>query len=131
MEWAKTRSQARFNLATSGVLECSLNELDVRLDDLELRRPPGYSYEPLQQALASRCGVSPDCVVTALGTSFANHLVMASLISAGDEVLIEHPAYDPLVSVAQYLGADIKRFHRRFENGFRLDADELSRLCSP
>jgi aspartate/methionine/tyrosine aminotransferase len=131
MEWAKTRSHAKFNLATSGVLEYSFEDLGAHIDDFELRRPAGYMYEPLQQALAAKCGVSPGCVVTAMGTSFANHLVMALLLSPGDEVLIEHPAYDPLVSVARYLGVGIKRFHRRLENRFGVDTDEVCRLAGP
>ena len=31
------------------------------------------------------------------GTSMANHLAMASIIEPGDEVLIEHPAYGPIL----------------------------------
>jgi len=131
MEWAKTRSQAKYNLATSGVLECSFEELGTLPDDFEMRRPPGYTYEPLQQALAEKCGVSSDRVVTAIGTSFANYLVMAALLSPGDEVLIEHPAYEPLLSVARYLGVEIRRFHRRMENGFQLDTDEVRQLAGP
>jgi aspartate/methionine/tyrosine aminotransferase len=52
---------------------------------------------------------------------------MAALINAGDEVLIEHPSYDPLLAVAHYLGADVKRFSRRFEDGFRVSAEEVER----
>ena len=40
----------------------------------------------------------------------ANHLAMAALIDPGDEVLIEHPAYELLVSAALYLGAEVQRF---------------------
>src|SRR5262249_49081843 len=56
---------------------------------------------------------------------FANHLVMAALLSPVDEVLIEHPAYEPILAVAQYLGANVKRFHPRPESGFQNDLDEL------
>jgi hypothetical protein len=49
------------------VLECPLQDLGVHLDDFDLRRPPGYAYQPLQQALAGKCGVPPDCMVTAMG----------------------------------------------------------------
>jgi len=57
----------------------------------------------------------------------ANHLTMAALLEHGDEVLIEQPSYDPLLAVAEYLGADIKRFPRRFEDGFKIDIDALDR----
>jgi aspartate/methionine/tyrosine aminotransferase len=130
MEWAKTRSQSRFNLATSGLLNYPISNLGVTIEDLELSGPSWYGYEPLQQALASKCRVSPDSVVAAIGTSQANHLVMAVLVSRGEEVLIEQPAYDPLVRLAEYLGAEVKRFPRRFEDGFRLDPREIERAVT-
>ncbi len=123
MEWAKRRSHARLNLATSGLANFPLAKLPVRLEDLELSGPSHYGYEPLQRRLAVRCGVKPECVVAATGTSMANHLAMAALLNSGDEILIEHPTYELLLNVAEYLGAQIRRFSRRFEDNFAHAAD--------
>jgi aspartate/methionine/tyrosine aminotransferase len=131
IEWAKTRAAARFNLAVSGVVPYPMSGLPVSIEDIELNGPSLYGYEPLQRAIAAKCGVSPDSVVAANGTSMANHLVMAALIGPGDEVLIEQPAYDPLLRVAEYLGARVKRFTRRFDEGFRLDVGEIKRQAGP
>jgi aspartate/methionine/tyrosine aminotransferase len=131
MEWAKTRSQARFNLATSGLANFSLARLPVRIQDLELTGPDGYGYEPLQRRLATRCGVAPECVVAATGTSMANHLAMAAVLDPGDEVLIEHPTYTLLLDVAEYLGATVRRFSRRFEDGFRVEPRAIERAMTP
>jgi aspartate/methionine/tyrosine aminotransferase len=131
MEWAKTRSHARFNLATSGLASVPLSQLPVRLEDLELSAPGGYGYEPLQARLAKRAGVPADCVVAATGTSMANHLAMAAVVEPGDEVLIEHPTYELLVTLAEYLGARVRRFPRRFEDGFRVDPREVARAITP
>jgi aspartate/methionine/tyrosine aminotransferase len=131
MEWAKTRSHARFNLATSGLANFPLAKLPVRLEDLELTGPSYYGYEPLQRRLAARCGVSPECLVTATGTSMANHLAMAAVLGPDDEVLIEHPAYELLLNVAEYLGAQIRRFPRRFEDDFRVEPREIERAITP
>ena len=120
MSWAKTSSQARFNLATSGLANVRLSELRLELTDLELTRDGGYGYEPLQKALADRLAVEPESIVTAIGTSLANHLAMAAIIKAGDEVLIEQPTYEPLLALARYLGADIKRFSRQLATDFRV-----------
>ena len=130
MQWAKTHLQARFNLASSGLEPHSLAKLPVKIEDLELTGPSFYGYEPLQKALAKKCGVSPDCVVAAAGTAMANHLAMAATLKHGDEVLIEQPAYELLASTAQYLGAEVKRFTRSFDDGFRLDPDEVARQTS-
>lgn len=126
MNWAKTSSGAKFNLATSGLANVRLDELEVRWNDLEITSDFGYGYPPLMQALAKRMGVEPANIVTAAGTSFANHLAMAALINPGDEVLMERPTYDPLLSLARYLGADVQRFPRRFDDQFQIDFDALN-----
>jgi aspartate/methionine/tyrosine aminotransferase len=131
MQWAKTQSRARFNLATSGVGAFPLSELGVAIEQLEINGDSTYGYAPLQLAIARKHGVDPDCVVAAAGTSMANHLAIAALIDPGDEVLIEHPTYELLVSTACYLGANIKRFAREEASGYALDAAEIRRLIGP
>ena len=131
MHWSKTQSRARFNLATSGVAPFPLRELPVDLKELEINGDDSYGYAPLQKAIAARHGVEPDCVVESAGTSMANHLAMAAIIEPGDEVLIEHPAYGPILDVAHYLQANIKRFRRVEENGWAIGAAELRRCVTP
>ncbi|MDQ2936633.1 MAG: pyridoxal phosphate-dependent aminotransferase [Acidobacteriota bacterium] len=131
MHWAKTRSRAKFNLATSGLANVQLRDLQVSLNDLEITGESGYGYQPLVSSLADRYRVDPACIVTTAGTSFANHLAMAALIRPGDEILLETPAYEPLLALAHHLSADVKRFQRTFENGFRLLPAEIERHLSP
>jgi aspartate/methionine/tyrosine aminotransferase len=125
MEWAKLQSRARYNLATSGVAAFPLAELSVSIDELEINGDSTYGYAPLQQAIAKKNRVDPDNVVAAAGTSMANHLAMAALLNPGDEVLIEHPAYELLVSTAQYLQAHVKRFLRFESTNYALDPSEI------
>lgn len=131
MHWAKTRSRARFNLATSGLDNLPIDALDVRVSDLEITGPGGYGSEPLIDALAKRYRVESANVVLAAGTSFANHLAMATVLNPGDEALIESPGYEPILAVARYLGADVKFFERRFEDDFRLVPSEIEKRISP
>ena len=130
MHWSKTKSRARFNLATSGVAPFPFRELPIDLDKLEINGDNSYGYAPLQEAIAVHHGVDPECVVESTGTSMANHLAMAAIIEPGDEVLIEHPAYGPILDVAQYLDAKVKRFSRREENGWAVDVDEIRRAIT-
>jgi aspartate/methionine/tyrosine aminotransferase len=129
MHWAKMQSRAQFNLATSGVASFPIAELAH--GPLELSRNGSYGYLPLQNVIAQRYGVDPDCVVAAAGTSMANHLAMAALIDPGDEVLIEHPAYELLVSTALFLGARVNRFARSEERGYALDPAEVRCALTP
>src|SRR5947199_5865139 len=131
MHWSKTQSRARLNLATSGVAPFPLRELPVDLKKLEINGDESYGYAPLQEAIATHHGVDPECVVESAGTSMANHLAMAAIIEPGDEVLIEHPAYGPILDVAQYLQANVKRFRRAEENGWAIDLADVRHCVIP
>jgi aspartate/methionine/tyrosine aminotransferase len=131
MHWAKTQSRAKFNLATSGVGWFPLRELPVTIEQLEINGDSAYGYAPLQQAVAKKCGVDPDCVVAAAGTSMANHLAMATLIDPGDEVVIEQPTYELLTATLLYLGAVLKQFPRTEESGYALDPVQVRRALTP
>src|SRR2546428_12770431 len=131
MHWSKTQSRARFNLATSGVAPFPLRDLPMTLEKLEINGDNSYGYAPLQEAIAAHHGVDPECVVESAGTSMANHLAMAAIIEPGDEVLIEHPAYGPILDVAHYLQANVRRFSRAEENGWAIDPKEVRRNITP
>jgi aspartate/methionine/tyrosine aminotransferase len=127
MHWAKTQSGARFNLATSGLANLSLKDLDVSLEDLEITGLTGYGYEPLIRELTERYRVDARNIVTAAGTSFANHLAMAALVDSGDEVLIERSTYEPILALARYLGATVRRFDRSYKDGFQIRREEIEK----
>jgi aspartate/methionine/tyrosine aminotransferase len=131
MHWSKTQSRARFNLATSGVAPFPLRELPVNLEQLEINGENSYGYAPLQEAIATHHSTDPECVVESTGTSMANHLAIAAIIEPGDEVVIEHPAYGPILDVAHYLQANVKRFRRAEENGWAVDPKEVRRCVTP
>ena len=131
LEWAKLHSGAKYNLATSGLDGFPLAQLPVKIEDLEISIGGSYGYPPLQERLAKKNGAPVECIVAANGTSMANHLAMAALLDPGDEVLIEEPVYDPLLTVAEYLGANVRRFPRHFEEGFALDPHEVEKAITP
>src|ERR1051325_1471871 len=126
MQWAKRRPKVKYDLALSGILNLRFPQLEATIEDIDLNGDNSYGYAPLVDALAEHCDVPRECVVTVSGgTSMANHLAMAAAIEYGDEVLIEEPTYEPLLALAEYFGARIKRFARSFENEFRVDLDDL------
>ena len=131
MQYAKLRSEAKYNLAASGVMSYPLAELPIKLEDLEINGPTLYGYEPLLERLAKLNGVTPDCVVTAQGTSLANHLAIAATLEPGEEALVEWPTYELLTSTLQYLGARVRFFDRGLERGFRVDPEEVERKITP
>jgi len=124
MHWAKTRPPVRFNLASSEVPHFRLDRFEIGPDMLELDGASRYRYPPLREAIARKCGVAPDRVVMADGTSMANMLALAALIVPGDEVLAECPVYEPMVSAARFCGARIRSFVREGPD-FRLDPENV------
>ena len=131
MQWAKKRPKVKYDLALSGILNLPFPELDATIADIDLNGDNSYGYAPLVEALAGHCGVPLENVVTISGgTSMANHLAVAAAIEHGDEVLIEEPTYEPLLALAEYFGAKVKRFSRKFENQFQIDVDELESKVS-
>jgi hypothetical protein len=131
MHWFKVQKPVRFNLAASDALHFRLDQLPLTLDQLDLDGASHPRYAPLRQAIARRYGVGVENVVMANGTSMANFLAMATLISPGDEVIFEQPGYEPMLSSARFLGADITRVKRRAEDGFRIDLDLLAEVVTP
>lgn len=127
MEWVKLKTPAKYEIGGSGVVPVSIEEFPEAREVVDINDFNLYGYRPLVAEIASRYEVKPDQVVTTQGCSMANYLACAAVVKAGDEVLVEKPAYEPLLGVPKLLGAKINRFTRKFEKGYRLDLDEIEK----
>ena len=126
MYWAKNQLPVTYALGSSEVPPCHLDRLPFGIADLELDGRSRYRYPPLREAIARHCGVTPDRVVMADGTSMANMLALSALLAPGDEVVAEHPVYEPMTATAAHLGAVIRSFSRRPPD-FAIDLDAVGR----
>jgi aspartate/methionine/tyrosine aminotransferase len=131
LQWAKSRPQVALDLALSNVLPCALDDLPGAREALGFDGRNDDGYGPLLEAIAVRYSVPPSRVATATGTSGANYLAVAALLERGDEALVEFPAYDPLLAIPSSLGAEVRRFERRFKDGFALDPDRVASAMTP
>ena len=129
--WAKTRQPAAIDLAGSNLFHCTIDELPGVRDAVDISAPNDNGFAPLVESLARHYGVTTSRVVTAAGCSGANFLVMAALVGAGDQVLVERPGYDPIIGAARLMGADVIRFDRRLEAGWAIDLDALRARLTP
>jgi aspartate/methionine/tyrosine aminotransferase len=131
MRWAKEHAAARFNLANSGMAGISAEDLVLEQGDVQINGDNRDGYAPLLEAIAKLYQLeSPQEVVTAGGTSGANFLAFATLVEPGDVVLVEMPTYEPILAALKFLGAEVRRFSRRHENGYQLDLSELRLLLA-
>ncbi len=129
LQWARRfYGKVEFDLATSGIPKVPLTELGVppaeRLDDWS-------GSERLRHSIAAYNAVAPDEVVATLGTTQALWLAYVSLTSPGDDVLVEQPAYEPLVVIAEGVGARVVRFARDAGDRFALDPERVAAAMTP
>jgi aspartate/methionine/tyrosine aminotransferase len=129
--WAKRRPHPRNDLGRSDVIGCTLDDVPGMRESLALEGRNDDGWAPLVERIAAHYGVEPAGVATATGTSGANFLVCAALLQPGDDVVVEQPAYDPLLAVPRLLGANVVRFERPFDDGFRLDLQRVEAALTP
>lgn len=130
MRWSKDHAPARWDLSGSNLLACSIDDLPGVCDALELTGLNADGWPPLLEAIADRYGVPADRVATASGAGGANFLALATLVRPGDDVLVERPAYDPVLGALTFLGARVRRFDRTFDNGWALEPDRLADMLT-
>ena len=126
--WAtKFYGKVPIDLASSGIPHATWSDLGVpepALDD-------HGAYDEFREALAVYNDVPIGDVVPALGTSHAVFLAYAAMLSPGDEVLLETPGYEPLTNTAQGLGATVRTYERRAEDGFAVVPERVAAAVTP
>jgi aspartate/methionine/tyrosine aminotransferase len=130
LSWAKAAPRADINLARSGIDHCPPSLLGLRASDLVTSLPVTYGYTPLLAAIARRYGVELDRVFTVSGgTSFANYVACAAALdgcTAGAEVIVERPTYEPLWRIPHAFGHRVRRLERRFQDAYAIDLDRFA-----
>ncbi len=126
MRWAKALPTRRYALASSGVPAAGADAFDPRAVEIKLDVNEAYGLPALVEAIAGRYHLSPERILPLPGTSTANFVAMGCVLQRGDRVLIEHPVYEPLIRVADFLELQVVPLPRRAEHGFRVDIDALA-----
>jgi aspartate/methionine/tyrosine aminotransferase len=86
----------------------------------------------LRKAIAERYGVDdPGRILVTAGASSAFVLVARALVGAGDHVIVEHPVYEPFVTVLADQGAEISYLARDPANDYAIDINQLRELVRP
>ncbi len=121
--------RVRYDLSESGVEALTLEEAARDLADLggtHLGYAEGRGREATRALVASfHSGNAAENVLVTTGTSEANFLALATLVSAGDEVAVVMPNYMQVHGVAQALGARVREVWLREERGWTIDLDRL------
>jgi aspartate/methionine/tyrosine aminotransferase len=128
LSWAqRLYGSIEYDLASSGLSQVPGSYLLLAPDALS----DFGAFDRFREKLAARYGVTKGEVAFALGTSGALHLAYSSLFERGDEILVEDPAYEPVVRVAEAAGLDVRRFVRRREDAYAPSLDVIEESLTP
>jgi aspartate/methionine/tyrosine aminotransferase len=130
ISWAKKHHDVEYNLASSGMPRPSLDKLVPNPQQILDPVDHENGWPPLMKKIASRYEVNINQVVPVHSGSLANHLVCALLLDSGDEVLVESPVYEPLLSLPKYFNASVKRFNRKADQRYQPDPSQIESLAS-
>lgn len=119
-----------YDLATSGLHSVSQKELDINLEDLEFGQTLLYGHPRFVELISEIYGVEKKEILTTSGATHANFLISALLIEEGDEVIVEHPVYTPLLDVVSACKAKVRLLERKFEEGYELNMTRLNEMVT-
>ncbi|MBS3817692.1 MAG: aminotransferase class I/II-fold pyridoxal phosphate-dependent enzyme, partial [Candidatus Thermoplasmatota archaeon] len=129
VDWLRDDEDINYDLASSSVEPLTLLDLGELKDDLPLGYPAGSLKGKVERMVSNTYESDVHLVMTA-GAQAANSLIFDTLLEPGDEVLVEDPTYSPLKVAAEFKGADVKTFKRRYEDSFNINFGRIKEISS-
>ncbi len=124
MRWAKKHSGVhRFDLTLSAAPAIPLSP--VLHPEVPRQVPTGDGDLVIEELIATRYGVEPTDVLFVPGSTMGNFLLARVLISAGDRVMVEHPAYENLPGLVRLMDAEVIPLGRLPQNNWLPEPDEV------
>jgi aspartate/methionine/tyrosine aminotransferase len=114
------------NLSESSYTDQRLEGLGLSIDTLLLHYGDHKGKPALRELIAHTGDFAPDEVLVTPGAAAALFIVATSLVDKGDQIIVAKPNYATNIETPQAIGANICYLNLRFEDGFRLNLDELA-----
>jgi aspartate/methionine/tyrosine aminotransferase len=99
--------------------------LSDRLLDTPLFYTNPRGAPELREAIAGMQGVVPEHVHIVTGSSEALLAMFYFAAEPSANVVLPYPEFPAYTAIVESLGIEIRRYHLRAENGFRIDPDEI------
>lgn len=131
IDWyINTCRDIEYDLALSSMPPVTQKDIHAFVDDLNFGNVI-YDGDPrLIECISSIFGADREDILITCGTTHANFLVCASLLSEGDEVVIENPVYTPILDLIRSFGSKIKILEREFREAFNINPDKLNEIVT-
>lgn len=119
-------STIEYNLAESSVSDQRLGDLGVELDSLVLGYATHQGNVELREAIAHDYGVSASDILITPGAAAGLFFVNTALLDAHAGILVVRPNYATNIEVPRTVTCPMRIVDLRFEDGYRLNLDELA-----
>jgi aspartate/methionine/tyrosine aminotransferase len=120
------------NLTESSFADATLEDLKLNMEDLVLCYGSHTGKTELREFLASESpGLQADDFLITAGAAAALFIVSTSLLKSGDRILVAKPNYATNIETPRAIGAAVDFLELKFEEGFRLNFDQLKSQLTP
>ena len=89
---------------------------------------PAAGSEELRAGIAEMHGARTEDVIVTTGAAEALHILFFDAAEPGANVVVSAPGFPPTWTLPESLGLEVRRYHLRPENRFRIDLSEVGRL---
>ena len=131
LDWYVHVPKVRYDFRSSGIKYLKYN---LMLGEVDLSVNYEHGNPEACELLAQRYHVQPQNVfVSSEGASGQNARIIRYLAERSkrkNEAIVEYPTYEPLLRQVQEHFPRVKRFERKEEEAYRLDADALQKIVS-
>ncbi|MHA1908924.1 MAG: aminotransferase class I/II-fold pyridoxal phosphate-dependent enzyme [Candidatus Thorarchaeota archaeon] len=121
-----------YDIGESGMKFFSLKELNIDLNEVELRYGYHVGHPKLRSLIAEQYpGMLAENVAVTTGASESNFCVIAHLVGPDDHMIVEHPTYPSLYEVPRSLGRDLSLLRLEWDEKFKPNMKKLREMIKP
>jgi aspartate/methionine/tyrosine aminotransferase len=124
-------STIRYNLSESSVADQSLGGLGLTVPDLTLLYGEHRGSIALRTLLTAGTGLAVDDILITAGAAGALFIVSTSLLKSESHLVVVRPNYATNLETPRAVGCDITCVDLKFDEGFRLDVDNVAAAITP
>ena len=118
------------NLSESSFTDQRLRDLGISIDDLLLFYGDHKGKPALRELIASNNNLNSEDVLVTPGAAPALFIIATSLLDKGDHIVIAKSNYATNIETPRAIGANVSYLNMRFNDGYKLDLDELETLIT-
>ena len=121
-----------YDIGESGVKYYKLGDLNIKLDDVELRYTPHLGGRELREEIAKQYpGIDWKNIAVTTGAAESIFALIASLTTPKDHIIIEAPNYPSFRYISDSLGRPFDLYFLKYKEKFRPNLCDIEALIKP